>query len=136
MPFEGRGGNPPAWPLSMASKREREVWRQLWKLPQAIAWEMRGSTFQVALHVRMLVRAEDVESPIGASNLVRLQQHELGLTPPGMATLKWKVARSPRVQQQVVASAGDAPEPDTAATVAPPVPLPRDRFRVVHHVAG
>lgn len=128
LPHEGRGGNPPAWPLSVASKRERDVWRRLWKTPEALGWDRTGSDYQVALHVRTLVRAEQPESPIGISNLVRLQQAELGLTPGGKKTLRWRVGRPPHAQ----AAAPEPPKPEPA-----PVSKfstgrsPKDRMRLV-----
>lgn len=117
---EGRSGNPPAWPLTTATAREREIWKRLWKTPQALGWERVGATEQVAMYVRTLVRAEDSESPIGLTSLVIRYQHDLGLTAVGLRMLHWRIGRA---GQQTAASA------DTTGT-APAARLvsPKERF--------
>jgi hypothetical protein len=93
LPREGRTANPPAWPLTQASKRERVLWRALWKKPQGLAWELLGLEYSVAVHARTLARAEEGDSAIGLVNLVRLQSDGLGLTPVGLSMVKWRIAR-------------------------------------------
>lgn len=124
LPHAGRGGNPPAWPLSAASKRERDVWRKLWKLPEAVGWERAGNALQVALFVRTLVRVEQADSPVGLISQVRIQQAELGLTAAGKMSLKWRVAQPPRPQSAAKPIAD--PEPVTAPL--PVGPSPKDRL--------
>lgn len=92
----GRPGNPPAWPLTKASARERELWRRLWKSPQALGWEWSGvEPLTVALFVRRLAVAESPEATTSGANLVRQQADGLGLSAPGMRMLRWRVARQP-----------------------------------------
>lgn len=122
LPREGRTGNPPAWPLSKASARESDLWRRLWKRPVALGWERVGSEHQVAMYVRTLVRAEDRESPIGLSNLVRLQQDGLGLTSIGLRMLKWRIGQASKMAPADVPSSPQRP----VAGVPPKMRLVRD----------
>src|SRR5438105_9161569 len=63
LPASGRKGKPPPWPLPAPTTRELEVWRRLWRLPQAVAWERLAFVDGVAHYARLSVRAE--ERPIG-----------------------------------------------------------------------
>lgn len=125
---EGRTANPPAWPLTLASGRERALWRLLWKRPQALGWELVGAEHQVAVYVRSLVRAEEAESPIGLMNVVRLQQHELGLTAGGLRALKWRIARPSQVHAPSSSGAGEVP---AAGVKVGKSPKERMGFRLV-----
>lgn len=125
LPREGRSGNPPAWPLTKASARERDLWRRLWKRPIALGWERVGAEHQVAMYVRTLVRAEDRESPIGLSNLVRLQQDGLGLTSIGLRMLKWRIGQTSKL----------VPAAEPSSTQRPAAGLP-PKMRLVREVEG
>src|SRR6266511_4078941 len=59
LPAGGRQGEAPAWPLpGRHTAAEREAWAQLWRTPQAVAWEELGWARTVARYCRLLVRAE------------------------------------------------------------------------------
>src|SRR5690606_10612763 len=58
LPAAGRQGPPPEWPLPTSSRRERDVWAELWTRPQAVVWERQRQHHEVALYVRRLVEAE------------------------------------------------------------------------------
>lgn len=92
LPADGRKGRLPTWPLEEQSPREKKLWREMWKLPQAIAWEEMRQHWAVGLLVRMRVRAESDGS--SAALLMELRQHEdsLGLTTPGMLRNRWKLS--------------------------------------------
>lgn len=92
LPAEGRPGNPPAWPLPTADKRERELWRVMWRKPQAIMWERNGQHLDVALYVRRFAEAEVPDSPVALSTLVRQMQDALGLSVPGLRANRWRIA--------------------------------------------
>lgn len=92
LPPEGRKGRAPAWPLSKASTRERAVWRQEWKRPQAIAWERNRQQLEVALYVRCLIAAEQPDASAAARGLVLRQQEALGISLPGLARNRWRIA--------------------------------------------
>lgn len=68
---------------------EREVWRELWRTPQAVAWERLRWTREVALYVRHKVLAElgDLE----AAKESRQWSDRLGLNPQALLRLRWEV---------------------------------------------
>jgi hypothetical protein len=92
LPAEGRPGRAPAWPMVKATARERALWNGLWKLPQATEWERNHLEMTVALYVRRLAEAELPGSKVTLSTLIRQLGDGLGLTAPGMASLRWRVA--------------------------------------------
>ena len=49
-----REGDPPVWPLTRTTARERALWAREWKRPQAVMWERNGWESEVALYVRTL----------------------------------------------------------------------------------
>lgn len=93
LPAEGREGATPAWPLTEQTVREVELWERLWRMPQALMWERYGQEIEVALYVRRLSEAEELESRVNLSTLVRQMADSLGLTTPGMRANRWRVAR-------------------------------------------
>jgi hypothetical protein len=125
LPAEGFKGRAPRWPLTTPSMRERAVWRQLWRTPQACAWSLPSENWRintVAMYCRTLVRCEDPEAP--ASLLAQLHRFadQIGMTTAGLSEMGWKVA----VDEVGQARAAKAP-------VAPvePEPAPQRRPRVV-----
>ena len=68
---------------------EASLWRDLWKLPQAVQWDRLGWLRDVAQYVRHKVLAElgDLDSAKEA----RQWSDRLGLTPLAMLRLRWEV---------------------------------------------
>lgn len=94
LPIEGRGDAPaPDWPLTEASAREVHLWFDLWRKPQAVAWDRLGQQIEVAMLVRNLAQAETPGSPVNLGTLVRQQMDSLGLTTPGLRANRWRIAR-------------------------------------------
>lgn len=120
LPAEGRAGDPPAWPLVGQSEREAELWTLLWRRPQAVEWERLHQTVEVALYVRNLSLAELPGSPVALGTLVRQQADALGLTIPGMRSLRWRIDEPAEQKRRPVAKAAPAARPSA-----------RDRFRVI-----
>lgn len=108
LPAEGRKGRLPTWPLEEQTAREKKLWREIWKLPQAIMWEELSQQWSVGLVVRLRARAEGRGS--SAALLMELRQHEdsLGLTTPGMLRNRWRLG-VPQV------AAAEAPKATAAA---------------------
>lgn len=117
LPAEGRDGDPPAWPLPRPSKRDLELWRDLWARPQAVMWEANGQGLEVAMYVRSLRDAEKAGAPSAARVLVIRQQEALGLSIPGLNRNRWRIGT---VLKPPAAGAGTA----SAASL-------RDRLRLV-----
>lgn len=69
---------------------EARLWRDLWKLPQAVQWERLGWLRDVAQYVRFKVLGELGE--LDAAKEARQWSDRLGLTPLAMLRLRWVVA--------------------------------------------
>lgn len=91
LPADGRRGRTPKWPLVEPSERETQLWRGLWRKPQAIMWEHQGQELEVALYVRRLVEAEVPGTPANLTTLVRQMADSLGLTTPGLRSNRWRL---------------------------------------------
>ena len=75
--------------LAEQKRLEATLWRDLWKLPQAVQWERLGWLRDVAQYVRHKVLAElgDLDSAREA----RQWSDRLGLSPLAMLRLRWDV---------------------------------------------
>jgi hypothetical protein len=80
-------------------------------------WERLSQEFEVALYVRRLVEAEQRDSAVNLSTLVRQMADSLGLTTPGLRSNRWRIVAEKPVPQ--------------AATKATVRRSTRDRLRVV-----
>lgn len=76
--------------LSRQRSLERNLWKELWRTPQAAAWEHLGWTRDVATYARLSVLAEMGDMP--ALQEARMWSDRLGLTPMAMLRLRWKVS--------------------------------------------
>jgi hypothetical protein len=65
------------------------VWRDLWRTPQAVAWEDLGWTRVVARYAVVLLAAERLEA--GPLAEARQLEDRLGLTPKAMRLLLWTI---------------------------------------------
>ena len=90
LPAEGRKGPAPKWPLSKQVATEKQIWAELWALPQAVAWERLGWTRAVARYVRAMVLAESTFQSTLLGE-VRQLEDRLGLSPMSMLRLRWEV---------------------------------------------
>lgn len=68
---------------------EAKLWRDLWKLPQAVAWERLGWLRDVAMYVRHHVLGELGE--MDSAKEARQWSDRLGLSPMSMLRLRWEV---------------------------------------------
>jgi len=93
LPAEGRRGAMPEWPLTEQSNREVELWERLWRMPQALMWERYGQDLEVALYVRRLTEAEQMESAVTLTTIVKQMADSLGLTTPGLRANRWRIDR-------------------------------------------
>ena len=92
LPSEGFTGRVPAFPLPQPSARERAVWKELWRTPQAAMWnEERWRMHTVGLYCRWSVRAEAVTASAAVVGQVHRLADQLGLTPAGMRENGWRV---------------------------------------------
>jgi hypothetical protein len=123
LPSEGRKGRPPRWPLDGQSPRERKLWLELWRRPQAVMWEQLDQRYEVALFARNLERAEQPMASVELQKVVRQYLDSLGLSVAGMLRNRWRLA-----------------EPEAAAAAGPKAaasrPSARNRLKVVPSEPG
>lgn len=118
LPLEGFAGDVPAWPLGAADAVEIEYWADLWAKPQAVMWAKLGMARQLAAYVRAFVESTEREASAGLKTAVLRMEGELGLSLPGMHSLRWKFA-----EDEVAAKRGSAPAPAGKSA--------RDRLKVI-----
>ena len=81
----------PRWPLTKATPREMQIWRKLWKRPQASQWHVLQLEDEVALYCRYLAEAEQPNATTSIRSEARQYQDMLGLSTAGLARLRWKI---------------------------------------------
>jgi hypothetical protein len=103
LPVEGWKGTPPDWPAGRATAAEMRVWVELWRTPQAAAWERlgQGAVREVARYCRLLVRCEKPSTPASWHAQATALADRLGLTPKAMRLLLWEVASDEIADQRV-----------------------------------
>lgn len=69
---------------------EKALWRDLWKTPHAVQWELLGWTREVAQYVRWKAAAECGD--LDAGKEARQYADRLGLNPKAMRMLMWTIA--------------------------------------------
>lgn len=94
LPESGRPGPAPKFPLTSATAEERALWRELWALPQAVAWERFRYGREIALYVRWQIGAESGDKD--AAREARLLSDRLGLNPAALLRLKWSIVPDDR----------------------------------------
>ncbi len=92
LPAGGRKGAPPAWPLGESTEAEAQAWVELWRTPQAVAWERMEWTRTVARYCRLMVAAESIEATAAIHAQTTALEDRLGLTPKAMRLLLWEVS--------------------------------------------
>lgn len=93
--------------LAEQKRLEASLWRDLWKLPQAVQWQRLGWLRDVAQYVRHKVLAElgDLDSAREA----RQWSDRLGLSPMAMLRLRWEVVADEVTQKREEKKAPTAP---------------------------
>ena len=108
LPPEGFAGKPPEFPMPQATKRELEVWAEVWTYPQGVAWIGQPRLWRhVAMYVRWSVRMEADDASAALGNVVMRYADDAGISEAGMKFHGWKVAEAKPVKAV----------PDPAATV-------------------
>lgn len=91
LPAAGFDGEARAWPFELDNLDEVAMWDRLWRLPQASEWARLDMGDQVALYVRSYLEAAAPEASAGLRTAVLRMAGELGLTIPGMRSLRWQI---------------------------------------------
>ena len=92
LPAEGFQGDVPSFPLAGALQAEVDLWVELWAKPQAAMWSKLGMKFEVAAYVRAFLESVEAEASAGLKTAVLRMSAEIGLSLPGMHSLRWKFA--------------------------------------------
>ncbi|WNI16625.1 hypothetical protein [Actinacidiphila sp. ITFR-21] len=103
---------------------ETTLWREVWRTPQAFAWERLSWNREIAQYVRWKVLAE--LGDMDASKEARQLSDRLGLTPLALLRLRWDVVPDEELAER------QRPQP-----VAPPAPAaqqPADPRSILHAV--
>jgi hypothetical protein len=110
------------WPLEAQTQREADLWALEWRRPQAHEWARLGLELEVALYVRAFTEAEVPDASGKVRDYVRMSRENLGLSVPGLARHRWRIAGTP------------ASAPSSTAAPRPTAPRSsgsRARFKVV-----
>lgn len=75
--------------LRVVRTTEAELWRELWRTPQACEWDRLKWTREVAQYVRWKAAAECGDLDAGKES--RQYADRLGLTPKGLRSLMWVI---------------------------------------------
>ena len=84
--------------LDAQERVEGELWADLWRTPQAVAWERLGWTREVAQYVRWKAKAE--QGDLDAAKEARQLADRLGLNPLALLRLRWEVAEDEVAEQR------------------------------------
>lgn len=105
LPAAGYAGVVPEFPLSDALTVEVELWARLWCKPQAAMWAKLGLEFEVAAYVRAFLESTVADASAGLKTAVLRMGAEIGLSLPGMHSLRWKFSEDELSARRVVAPA-------------------------------
>jgi hypothetical protein len=112
LPKIGRGldadGNPNRAAADSFRKREMEIWRQVWKTPQAAAWSIDPWRWPTVAEFCRIKAAVELDPDSNAALLSRLREYrnEIGLSPDGMKANGWAISRdqvTPRAEKKAAA---------------------------------
>lgn len=76
--------------IAEQDKRERAVWAEAWKMPQAVVWEQQHWTRDVAQYVRHKVLGE--LGSMDDAKEARQWSDRLGLNPAAMMRNRWRIS--------------------------------------------
>lgn len=97
LPKGGRGGKAPGMPKGRQwSTATRSMWRDLWKLPQAVMWDPAWPVFSDWC----LLREAMLEKPMASTSAeLRMLEDRLGLNPKAMLALRWRIVDDEQVEK-------------------------------------
>lgn len=81
--------------MAQREQMELALWAELWAMPQALVWERQSQQWEVALYARRMIEAQERDSAVNLSTLVRQMADSLGLTTPGLRSNRWTIEADP-----------------------------------------
>jgi hypothetical protein len=110
LPARGYKGYIPKFPLprrtdeastDRIAEREVELWKQLWRTPQAAAWHAEAwRQLSVAHYVRISVKVESGDGSASDIAQMRGLASDIGLSPQGMRFNGWAIDAADEVQKK------------------------------------
>lgn len=105
LPVEGYSGKVPAFPIPSlmtdderpkvdpVSKREKVLWREAWRSPQAVVWAVESWRWPVLAEMCRLQATVELNPSRSAALVGQLHRHrdQLGLTPAGLRENGWQI---------------------------------------------
>lgn len=94
LPSEGFQGEAPDLKdfLPRPTARERAIWDELWRTPQAAAWARESWRWPVVADLtKYLRRADAKDSPVGLATAIRQLRDDLGLSTAGLKQHGWSI---------------------------------------------
>lgn len=100
LPNEGYQGRAPRFPLAALperhaelAKRERAVWREAWRTPQACVWAIESWRWPIVAEYCRLKASVELSPGENASTVAQLHRYrdQLGLTPAGLKENGWAI---------------------------------------------
>jgi hypothetical protein len=106
---------------------EKQLWREVWTTPQAVAWDRIGWNREVAQYVRWKVLAE--LGDMDAAKEARQLSDRIGLTPQALLRLRWEIVPDEELS-------GRRPRATVVPAAAPveAAALPADPRSILHAV--
>ena len=115
LPAEGFSGAVPAFPIPNLmtdderpkvhpiSKREKVLWRQVWRSPQAVVWAEESWRWPILAEMCRLQATVELQPGRSAALVGQLHRHrdQLGLTPAGLRENGWQIGGTVAVQEPV-----------------------------------
>lgn len=102
---------------------EQDLWAELWRKPQAVMWSRLGMEFEVAAYVRAFLESVRADASAGLKTAVLRMAGEIGLSLPGMHSLRWKFSVDEVGERRAEKGAVEVPEGAKSA---------RDRLRLLN----
>ena len=93
--------------LDAVAEQEQALWVELWRTPQAVAWERTGWTREVALYCRWMVAAE--LGDMDAAREARQWSDRLGLSALALLRLRWEIVADEVGEQRTTRTSKSAP---------------------------
>lgn len=133
LPMAGYAGRVPAFPLPKIfrgldsdgrpnkaaadsfRKREMDIWREVWRTPQAAAWSIDTWRWPTVAEYCRIKAAVELDPDSNAALLSRLREYrnEIGLSPDGMKANGWAISRdqvTPRAAKKAAAKKTAPPQ--------------------------
>ena len=109
LPVDGYSGPVPKFPLPAdgdvkRAAREKALWRDAWRSPQACAWSMEAWRTRIVAQYCRVAAVVELDPSASAALVAQLHRFrdQLGLTPAGLRDNGWRIADAPVELRPVV----------------------------------